>query len=77
MAIAVKDLLALRQLRRDIQDNAGLDFPQATHTEVLVLYDVCKSLDLNIFQCKEILGEIGWHYINDYLETPVKLYERE
>ncbi|MFN8446560.1 MAG: hypothetical protein U0175_37560 [Caldilineaceae bacterium] len=49
METAVKGLFALRQLQREFQDDAGLDFPQAMHTEMLVLYDVLESLDLNLF----------------------------
>lgn len=71
METTLKGLFALRQLRRDLQDDAGLDFPQATHTEMLVLYDVCKSLDFNLFQCQDVLGEIGWRYVHAYLQTPV------
>ena len=71
MEATTKGLLALRQLRRDLQDDAGLDFPQAMHTEMLVLYDVCKSLDLNLFQCQDVLGEVGWHYVHAYLEMPI------
>lgn len=36
MEISTKGLFALRQLRRDWQDDAGSDFPQALHTEMLV-----------------------------------------
>jgi hypothetical protein len=75
METTIKGLLALRQLRCDLQDDAGLDFPQATHTEMLVMYDVCRSLDLNLFQCKEVLGEVGWAYVNGYLERRVEVTE--
>lgn len=71
MEISTKGIQSLRHLRYELQDDAGLDFPQAMHTEMLVLYDVCKSLDLNLFQCQEVLGEIGWSYIHAYLQTPV------
>jgi hypothetical protein len=67
----IKGLLALRQLRRDWQDDAGFDFPQGTHTEMLVLYDICRCLDFNIFQCRQVLGEVGWAYVNGYLERRV------
>lgn len=75
METTVKGLFALRQLRREFQDDAGLDFPQAMHTEMLVLYDVCKSLDLNLFQCQEVLGEVGFQYVHTYLETPVVVHQ--
>lgn len=76
METSMKGLYALRQLRRDLQDDAGLNFPQATHREMLILYDVCKSLDLTLFQCKEILGEVAWRYVNNYLEMPIELPKR-
>lgn len=69
----MKGLLGLRQLRRDLQDDADLNFPQALHTEMLVLYDVCRCLDLSIFQCREVLGEVGWAYVNGYLERRVEV----
>lgn len=72
METAMKGLYALRKLRQELQDNAGLEFPQATHVEILVLYDVCKCLAFNLFQCKAVLGEIGWCYINSYLAMPIK-----
>lgn len=64
METSMKGLYALCQLRRNLQDDAGLNFPQATHKEMLILYDVCKGLDLNLFQCKEVLGEVAWRYVN-------------
>jgi hypothetical protein len=71
--VTTKGLFAIRQLRRELQDNAGLNFPQEVHSEMLVLYDICRSLDLNIFQCREVLGEVGWAYINGYLERRIDL----
>ena len=73
METTMKGLLGLRQLRRDLQDDADLNFPQALHTEMLVLYDVCRCLDLSIFQCHEVLGEVGWAYVNGYLERRVEV----
>jgi hypothetical protein len=73
MEVTTKGLFALRHLRRELQDNAGLNFPQEVHSEMLVLYDVCRSLDFNIFQCREVLGEVGWAYVNGYLERRIDL----
>jgi|688.fasta_scaffold431728_2 hypothetical protein len=76
METNMKGLYALRKLRQELQDDAGLEFPQAIHTEMLVLYDVCKCLDFNLFQCKAVLGEIDWRYINSYLAMPITTKER-
>jgi hypothetical protein len=32
---------------------------------------VCRCLGLNIFQCREVLSEVGWAYVNGYLERRV------
>ena len=37
MIIGMKGIQSLRQLRRDLQDEAGLSFPQAVHIELLAL----------------------------------------
>lgn len=70
MLIEYKGIVALRQLRQELQEDAGLQFPQDVSREMLVLYDICKSLNLNIFQCKDVLGEPGWQYVHRYINTP-------
>ena len=72
METTMNGLCALRKLRQELQDDAGLNFPQEMHIEMLVLYDVCKCLDLTLFQCEEVLGEVGWRYVNDYLSSQVE-----
>jgi len=76
MHITFEGVVALRTLRIELQEDAGLEFPQGILTELLVLHDVCKKLDLTIFQAREVLGEIGWRYIQHYLSTPVNYVER-
>ena len=77
METTIKGLLSLCQLRREMQDDAGLNFPQEMHIEMLVLYDVCKCLDFTLFQCKEVLGEVGWRYVNNYLTSQVEVCRSE
>lgn len=66
----LRGVFALRQLRMELQEDAGSNFPNGVRTELLVLYDVCKSLDLNIFQAREVLGETGWQSVTDYINSP-------
>lgn len=61
---------ALRNLRRDLQDDAGADFPNGMMTELLVLYDVCKSLDMPLTNAKEVLGEQGFNAIKEHINSP-------
>ena len=64
-------IVALRSLRLELEEEAGDSFPQSAITELLVLRDTCKKLQLNIFQCQDVLGEQGWQYVNTYLDTPI------
>ncbi len=71
MVMSFDRVTALRSLRQELQEDAGKDFPQAVLTELLVLRDVCKKLDLNVFQCQDVLGESGWEYLKRYMDTPI------
>lgn len=68
--ITVSGMLALRRLRMELQEKAGDRFPEALCTELLVLHDACRYLDLTIFQARDILGEVGWRYVTDYINGP-------
>lgn len=70
MEVTMKGAKALRHLRQKLQEDAGEDFPNGISRELLVLYDVCKFLDLNIFEAKDVLGECGWQYVASYINAP-------
>jgi hypothetical protein len=71
MIINLRGVKALQQLRIEQQESAGLDFPESCHTELLVLYDVCKYLELNIFQAQHVLGAQGYAYVTGYINGTV------
>lgn len=71
MLITMAGIGTLRSFRKAWQEDAGDAFPEAVLTELLVLYDVCKGLELNIFQIEDVLGQIGWQGIKDYFDTTV------
>jgi len=71
MHTTMAGICALRKLRKAWQEDAGDVFPEAVLTQLLVLYDVCKGLELNIFQIEDVLGRAGWQGIRDYLNTTV------
>ncbi|MEZ4711609.1 MAG: hypothetical protein R3A44_30725 [Caldilineaceae bacterium] len=73
MLTTVAGICALRKLRKAWQEDAGDSYPEAVMTELLVLYDVCSGLELNIFQKTDILGQIAWEGIQHHLDTPVML----
>lgn len=71
MHTTMAGICALRKLRKAWQEDAGDAFPKAVLTELLVLYDVCKGLELNIFQIEDVLGRTGRQGIKDYLDSTV------
>lgn len=68
MIINVLGIRALQKLRFEHQEAAGLDFPEACLTEMLFLYDVCKYLELNIFQAQEVLGAPAWEMVSNHIK---------
>ena len=69
MLSTVAVVCALRGLRLAWQNDAGDTFPQAVLTELLVLYDVGKLLELNIFQLNDVLGDEACACIKQHLNT--------
>jgi len=71
MITNLRGIKALQQLRIEHQESAGLDFPHACLTEMLLLYDVCKSLELSIFQAQEVLGAPAWKMVMEHINSPI------
>lgn len=71
MKTTLGGISALRGLRTELEEHAGENYPQDVLRELLVLHDVCECLDLNIFQKRDVLGDEGGQYLNDYLNSPV------
>jgi hypothetical protein len=71
MITDLRGVNALRQLRIDHQESAGLDFPGSCETEMLFLYDVCKYLGLSVFQAQEVLGAPAYRMVTDAINSPV------
>jgi hypothetical protein len=73
MHVTMTGVLALEQLRTQLEEDAGADYPQQVRTELLMLYDVCRSLNLGLFQMREVMGEPGWAFVRAELDAPVGL----
>jgi hypothetical protein len=71
MISTVAVVCALRGLRLAWEEDAGDEFPQAVLTELLVLYDVGKRLELNIFQLNDVLGDEACASIKHHLNTHI------
>lgn len=74
MHVSARGLQALRQLRMELQESAGGDFPHSQLRELLLLYDVCKYLDLTTFQARDVLGVHGYTFVTTYINQPMTLY---
>lgn len=73
MRTTVAGISGLRQLRMQLEEDAGNDFPEAVLTEILTLYDVCHSLHLNVFQIREVMGNAALLGIHNHLDATVVL----
>ncbi|MEM7127027.1 MAG: hypothetical protein AAF702_11905 [Chloroflexota bacterium] len=73
MRTTVAGISGLRQLRMQLEEDAGDDFPEAVFTEILTLYDVCHTLHLNVFQIREVLGNAALLGIHNHLDATVIL----
>jgi hypothetical protein len=74
MTIMITDLRgvnALRELRIEHQESAGLDFPESCLTEMLLLYDVCKCLGLSLTQAQHVLGAPAYQMVTATINGPV------
>ena len=70
MQATMQGVQALRQLRFELQEDSGDAFPKDVITQLLLLYDVCRCLELNLFRSRHVLGDIGWQYVTEYIQRP-------
>jgi len=62
-----KELVALKKIRQDLQEDAGSSYPNDVMVQLLMLYDVCNGLDLNIFALRDVLGTTGYQAVKDHI----------
>lgn len=73
MLTNVRGIKALQQLRIDLQESAGLEFPHAYTQQLLILHDVCKYLEIPVFQAREILGVHGYNHVAECINSSVDI----
>lgn len=73
MRISMAGVCALRDLRKELQQDAGGDYPDQFLNELLLLNDVCKSLDMTIGYRMDVIGDQGWDLLQEYLNSRVFL----
>ena len=71
MLTTMAGIMALERLRTQLEEDAGDAFPQDVLPQLLMLYDVCRSLDLSIFHIREVMGDMGWTFVRAELNAPV------
>ena len=70
-------VVAMRKIRLDLEEDAGSNFPEEVSRELLVLYDILKALEFNIFVMADVLGEQGLSFVQEYTNTPLGLTVNE
>ena len=71
MIIDLRGIQALQQVRHELQESAGLDFPESCLKEMLLLYDICKKFDMPITYTREVLGARAYQLVTEYINTPL------
>jgi len=71
MLTTMAGIMALERLRTQLEEDAGDAFPHDVLPQLLMLYDVCRCLDLSIFHIREVLGDVGWTFLRAELDAPV------
>lgn len=70
MRTDLNGLDALKHLRQAWQEDAGTAYPHDVLPQLLVLYDVCKGLDLNVFEATTVLGQVGLQAVKAHINAP-------
>ncbi|MCB0122829.1 MAG: hypothetical protein KDE58_11330 [Caldilineaceae bacterium] len=73
MIMLTNVVVAIRKIRMDLEEDAGENFPTDVSRELLVLYDILKALEFNIFIIEDALGEIGYRFVTTYTSTPLAI----
>jgi len=64
---------SLKNLRQQWQEDAGEEYPRDVLSELLVLYDVCEALDLNIFEARDVMGTTGLQAVREHINSPADI----
>ena len=72
MLTTMAGIMALERLRTQLEEDAGDAFPHDVLPKLLMLYDVCRCLDLSIFRIREVMGDTGWAFVRAELDAAAK-----
>ncbi|MCX6048117.1 MAG: hypothetical protein NT075_23710 [Chloroflexi bacterium] len=73
MRTDMQGLDSLKNLRQQWQEDAVEEYPKDVLPELLVLYDVCGALDLNIFEAREVLGNAALQAVKEHINSPANI----
>jgi hypothetical protein len=71
MITDLRGIQALQRLRLEFEGSAGADFPQSCLKEMLVLYDVCKSLEVPLYHTQGVLGAPAYKMVTEHINSPI------
>ena len=73
MITDLRGVKALQQLRLELEESAGPEFPDSCLPQMLMLYDVCKHLELPLYRAQGVLGASAYKMVTEYINGPVEL----
>lgn len=62
----------LARIRQELETESGSDYPHTVLRELLVLYDACGALGLDMRRIEQVLGTVGLQNVKSHLEVRFK-----
>jgi hypothetical protein len=73
MITDLRGIKALQHLRLELEESAGSEFPNSCLPQMLMLYDVCKHLELPLHHAQGVLGASAFEMVTEYINGQVGL----
>jgi hypothetical protein len=71
MITDLRGVKALQQLRLELEESAGQEFPESCLPQMLLLYDVCKHLEIPLHHAQGVLGSSAYKMVTDHINRPI------
>lgn len=62
----------LVRIRKELETESGSDYPHSVLRELLVLYDACSALGMDMKRIEQVLGTVGLQKVRSHLEVRFK-----
>ena len=71
MITDLRGVKALQHLRLELEESAGSKFPDSCLPQMLMLYDICRHLELPLHHAQGVLGSSAFKMVTAYINVPV------